>query len=61
MLLMEMDRCATNSEKIRQLEIRADKVDTILDKMQNRLPNWAVVAMSLLTALIGWLLSSLRG
>jgi hypothetical protein len=58
---MEMDRCATNSEKIRQLEIRADKVDTILDKMQNRLPNWAVVAMSLLTALIGWLLSSLRG
>lgn len=61
MLLMEMDRCATNSEKIRQLEIRADKVDTILDKMQNRLPNWAVVSMSLLTALIGWLLSSLRG
>lgn len=36
---------------------RLDKLDEILDKVRNRLPVWATVAIGLLLALIGWLAS----
>lgn len=49
--------CATNSEKIRQLEIRTDKIDVVLERVKNRLPHWATLVISLLTLTIGWLLS----
>jgi hypothetical protein len=36
---------------------RLDKLDEILDKVRNRLPVWATVAIGLLLAIIGWLAS----
>lgn len=54
---MAGENCATHAEKIRQLEVRQDKMDTILEKVQNRLPTWATVVLSVLTLTIGWLIA----
>ena len=50
--------CDVHSEKIHQLELRADKTELILEKVQNRLPNWATVVFAMLCAMIGWLIAS---
>jgi hypothetical protein len=55
---MSGEKCAVHAEKIHQLETRANKVDTLLEKIQNRLPHWATVVISLLTLAIGWLLAN---
>ena len=54
---MASENCATHAEKIRQLEVRIDKVDALLEKVQNRLPHWATLTLSFATLIIGWLLA----
>lgn len=37
-----------------QHEKRLDKIDSLLDKIRNRLPLWATLVIAGLTAALGW-------
>lgn len=49
--------CEVHSFQIKNHEERLNKLDEILDKLRNRLPVWATVALGLLLALMGYLAS----
>jgi hypothetical protein len=42
--------------KLRNHEERLDKIDLILEKVRNRLPNWATFTFGVLLLVIGWLI-----
>ena len=47
---------AKNSQAIADHGNRLDKIDLILEKVRNRPPVWATVAIAFLTGLCGWLI-----
>jgi hypothetical protein len=47
-------RCATNTERLKQLEARMIKIDILLEKVSNRLPLWATIVITLLSAALSW-------
>ena len=47
-------RCATNNEKLRQVELRMDKLDAILERVNSRLPHWATLTIAILLAAVAW-------
>jgi hypothetical protein len=47
--------CDVHEFKLKNHEDRLDKIDEILDKVRNRLPVWATVAIGALLAAMGWL------
>jgi hypothetical protein len=48
-------QCDVHQYHLESHAARLDKLDEILDKVRNRLPVWATVAIGLLLAAIGWL------
>lgn len=44
------------TEKVNQHEERLNKIDTVLEKIRNRLPVWATLAFMVLVGVLGWLL-----
>ena len=42
--------------KLDEHEKRLDKIDVILEKVRNRLPNWATFTFGVLLLVIGWLI-----
>ena len=47
-------KCATNTERLMQIEKRIDKIDLLLEKVSNRLPLWATIVITLLSAALSW-------
>ena len=54
---MEGTHCEVHAEKLRQIEVRQDKMEQILERVQNRLPHWATAIFSLLCLAVGWLIA----
>ncbi len=48
--------CGDHAARIINVEKRQEAFEVALNKVRDRLPNWAVIAMSLLTGVVGWLL-----
>lgn len=44
------------TEQVYQHEERLNKIDTVLEKIRNRLPVWATLAFMVLVGFLGWLL-----
>ena len=61
---MSKEKCEQHTGCVTQIQNNKDNIETlfeIVDKIRNRLPNWATVLMMILTGIIGWLLSGLGG
>ncbi len=56
--MTEQDRKVTDF-RIDEHEKRLDKIDIILDKVRNRLPNWASFTFAALLAVIGFLIKGI--
>lgn len=48
--------CDVHSFKMDEHEKRLNKIDVILEKVRNRLPNWATFTFGVLLLVIGWLI-----
>jgi predicted translin family RNA/ssDNA-binding protein len=46
------------NDKLDEVKKSVDKMWTEVDKLKNRLPNWAVVLISTLTALLGFFIKA---
>ena len=51
--------CDVHTVQIEQHGQRLDKLDVILDKVRNRLPNWATLGFGVLLAIIGYLVKAI--
>ena len=51
--------CDVHEFKLEAHEERLNKIDVILDKVRNRLPVWATIALGVLLAFIGYLIKGL--
>ena len=54
-------QCDVHEFTMRNHEERLNKLDEILDKVRNRLPVWATMAIGALLAIIGFLVSRAGG
>ena len=55
-----MEKCDDHTGCVNQINTNKEniaKIYDLIEKIRNRLPNWATVLISLLTLLIGWLVS----
>lgn len=57
-LKVEQDLKDDFNDKISELTKSIDKMWVEIDKLKNRLPNWAVILISTLTALLGFFIKS---
>ena len=53
--MSEGERIATNTVRIDNLEDRTDRIEELLEKVRNRLPNYWTFILAGLTGIIGWL------
>ena len=53
--------CGEHEVKLDEHEKRLNKIDVILEKVRNRPPVWASLALAALLGVIGYLLSALNG
>lgn len=56
-----MDECkyhADHTTRISRNEKDIERIYVAVDKIKNRLPNWATLVIGVLTMAIGWLISS---
>lgn len=53
--------CGAHEEQLDQHEKRLDKIDEILEKVRNRPPVWATLALGALLGIIGYLIRLANG
>jgi len=54
-----MDKCQwheAHESRISKNEASIDKIYELLEKVRNRLPNWATIGFAVLSLVVGWLL-----
>ena len=57
---MAKEKCDDHTGCVNQITTNKEniiKIFELVEKVRNRLPNWATLLISVLTLLIGWLLS----
>ena len=58
--MTENQKCDDHTGCVNKIErntMDIQKIYELIEKIRNRLPNWATALISMLTLLIGWLLS----
>lgn len=57
--MADLTMCGDHQARITNLEKDITKMDFVIEKIRNRLPNWATLTITLLTGMIGYLVAKL--